>query len=1351
MPKHLLTLLFVLVLLFPAAAPVSAAQGMPITSSQSSPSSSVMFIENVGQFADGARFQVWGGPAGTMWLAEDAIWLTVVEPRSEEASLSSADPQMRFDPRLANTERESTPRKAANIKLSFVGANPHPRIEPVERLDTVVSYFIGNEPDKWQPDVPVWGGVRYVDLYPGVDLEVTSEGGQILQRLAGRPGADLGVVRLRVEGADAVVADGDALRLSTTAGEFALPLLRADGLQVAGLKVQLRGAETFIVAAPIAPANSNPASRDASSRQTAMPETTGHAVPKGRFPVANPQSRADNPVDLLYSTFLGGSSDDWGYGIAVDVAGSTYVTGKTASSDFPTTLGAFDTSYNVGDVFVAKLSPAGSGLAYATFLGGNSGEESSDIAVDGAGSAYVTGDTRSDDFPTTPDAFDTSYNGDLEPFVAKLNPTGSALAYATFLGGSDWDLGGSIAVDGAGSAYVTGRTFSTNFPTTPGAFDPSHNGSADAFAVKLNPGGSGLAYATFLGGSGSDEGDGIAVDGVGSAYVTGLSSIDFPTTAGAFDTSYNDGGDAFVAKLNPAGSGLTYATFLGGSSNDWGLGIAVDRAGSAHVTGRTESTNFPITPGAFDTSHNGGPDTFVVELNPGGSGLAYATFLGGSGWDFGRSIAVGEAGSAYVTGYTSSIDFPTTVGAFNTSYNGGNGDAFVARLNPAGSGLTYAAFLGGIGSDVGYGIAVDGAGSAYVMGSTNSSNFPTTPGTFDTSSNGNSDAFVAKLTVGPPPPFNAAELASQAEYPTVAPGAPVNFWIEVRNTGNTTWRASDGYGWRGDDQWLGDSGPVIGETQPGGIWRFERTFNAPSTPGEYVYGFMMRHGTQEFGPYFFIKVTVKQPSVTDFRANPNGFKIANTTLKRDWPMFRQAFGAANVACPAAEAFFTKEYESVAGGWSCFGFSSASMISFLGWPQPNAGQFAIPAYPKLYDELWSTALSSPVAYYAGTQAFKQYVDAYGPWLASCDQDSAGPVERIKQNLEAGEPMLLSLPWGQFNHAVTPYNVVYTSASEAQVYVYDSEAPGDNAKSIRFTLSGSQWQWEYTFVGSIAFAGKKSGGCKDMFGIKLSTLKEQGQPPVNWCATGAAVARAGEETAVGSTNAQAATGRMVMDFPPEGDAIVRDSQGRRLGWIAGQRVSEIPNAIPIPQVTASELPVSRGFYVPVGAYTLDAAQQTNGDVDTAVFGDGRVVVLEGKASGTTSLQVSSDLAESVIANPAAFTSLNTTLIEEQPASSTVALVSVTQPTEASPLTLRSNGNQVQLERAAGTLNYKLAYRNSGALDFVSPQVTLAANESHTITYDGSTALLQIDRGRDGTIDETRTLTNEVKRVYLPVIRR
>ena len=288
----------------------------------------------------------------------------------------------------------------------------------------------------------------------------------------------------------------------------------------------------------------------------------------------------------------------------------------------------------------------------------------------------------STNFPVTPGAFDTTYDGGSEAFVAKLDPTGSSLIYSTYLGGGGEIREISVAIDPAGCAYVTGATNSPNFPVTPGAFDTSYSafgGSTNAFVAKLNPTGSSLIYSTYLGGSGADEGSSITMDPAGDAYVTGQTwSTDFPVTPGSFDTIFNGRWDAFAVKLNAAGTALVYATFLGGSEDDRGRSITIDSSGNAYMTGETSSTNFPVTPGAFDTPYNGIRDAFVAKLDPTGSSLVYSTYLGGGSADGGFSIKIDSAGDAYVTGYTYSADFPVTPDAFDKTLNGVD-DAFVVK------------------------------------------------------------------------------------------------------------------------------------------------------------------------------------------------------------------------------------------------------------------------------------------------------------------------------------------------------------------------------------------------------------------------------------------------------------------------------------------------------------------------------------------------------------------------------------------------------------------------------------------------------------------------------------------------
>ncbi len=375
-----------------------------------------------------------------------------------------------------------------------------------------------------------------------------------------------------------------------------------------------------------------------------------------------------DPV-LSYSTYLGGSSYDYGNGIAVDGLGNAYVTGITFSADFPTVT-PFDASWNGNyDVFVTKMNPGGDNLVYSSYFGGSGSDQGKGIAVDGAGSAYVTGITFSSDFPTA-SPLDGSLTGNYDAFVMKLSPSGNALVYSTYLGGSSTDDGWGIAVDGTGSAYVTGQTFSSDFPTvTP--FDGSYNGGQDAFVTKFSPVGSSLVYSSYLGGSSSEVGEGIAVDGAGSAYVTGLtSSSDFPTVT-PFDGTIEGVYDAFVTKVSPGGNSLVYSSYLGGSGDDGGAGIAVDGTGSAYVTGKTVSPNFP-TANPFAGSLNGYYDAFVTKLSPAGNSLVYSSYLGGINGDAGKGIAVDGVGSAYVTGETSSSNFPTATpfdGSWNGNYD----------------------------------------------------------------------------------------------------------------------------------------------------------------------------------------------------------------------------------------------------------------------------------------------------------------------------------------------------------------------------------------------------------------------------------------------------------------------------------------------------------------------------------------------------------------------------------------------------------------------------------------------------------------------------------------------------------
>jgi hypothetical protein len=412
-----------------------------------------------------------------------------------------------------------------------------------------------------------------------------------------------------------------------------------------------------------------------------------------------------------------------------------------------TILGANEVGFRVGAYDRSLPLVIDPILSFSTYLGGGGLDSVKAIAVDGAGNAYVAGQTDSTDFPTAVPLQGQS-GGGVDAFVAKLNVSGNALLYCTYLGGSWDDRAFGIAVDAGGNAYVTGWTYSPNFPTTSGARQRVPGGGRDAFVSKLSPSGSGLVYSTYLGGSGYDSGNAIALDGSGPAYVAGeTTSTNFPVANG-FRMSNQGRQDAFISKLNSTGSGLVWSTYLGGSGDDRAAALAVDSSGNAYVTGSTGSANFP-TLNALQPSIGGGQDAFVTKLMAGGQTLGFSTFLGGSGGttgaiEAGAGIRIDAGGHVYVAGSTSSTNFPT-VNAFQAAHAGGGLDAFVAKLNPSGSGLVFSTYLGGASLDYGLGLAIDSAGSAAVAGYTASTNFPSLDA-IQPANAGRYDAFLARLS-----------------------------------------------------------------------------------------------------------------------------------------------------------------------------------------------------------------------------------------------------------------------------------------------------------------------------------------------------------------------------------------------------------------------------------------------------------------------------------------------------------------------------------------------------------------------------------------------------------------------------
>jgi len=616
-----------------------------------------------------------------------------------------------------HTEDELT--RGSVVRLRFTGANEEVKVGGEKPLPGVANFFLGNDPEQWRANVPTYAAITYHDLYPGIDLVYSGKQGRLKSEFVVAAGADPTVIIMDYSGVSSMyVRDDGSLVLETPIGKLVEePPLIYQVIDEARITVE--GGYRLLGEGQV-------------------------AFSLGEYVTTEPL--IIDPA-FVYSTYLGGSIEDYGRGIAVDGLGNAYVTGETISDDFPT-QDPLQPYYGGGDydAFVVKLNPSGSALVYSTYLGGSADDRAHGIAVDSWGNAYITGYTYSDDFPTQ-NPLQPDYGGVYyDAFVAKLNPSGSALVYSTYLGGSIEDYGRGIAVDASGNAYVTGETISDDFPTQNPLQPEQCTGLRDAFVAKLNPSGSALVYSTYLGGRQADGGYGIAVDSLGNAYVTGYTfSDDFPTQNPLHP---GDGGiysgDVFVAKLNPLGSALVYSTYLGGSNRDYGHGIAVDSWGNAYITGYTYSDDFPTQNPLQPDSGGGNSDAFVAKLNPSGSALLYSTYLGGTGGDQGWDVAVDGSGNAYVTGATYSVDFPTQ-NPLQPYYGGEYSDAFVAKLNPSGSALVYSTYLGGRQADGGYGIAVDSWGNAYITGYTYSDDFPTQDPLQPNYGGGWRDVFVAKI------------------------------------------------------------------------------------------------------------------------------------------------------------------------------------------------------------------------------------------------------------------------------------------------------------------------------------------------------------------------------------------------------------------------------------------------------------------------------------------------------------------------------------------------------------------------------------------------------------------------------
>jgi len=705
------------------------------------------FVENQGQMDERVAYYIQGSDK-TIYFTPEGVTFALTAPGTvtdtARAELPAAKPTPRDDRRGIDGSESITLRRWT-VKLDFVGANLNVRPVAEQQAEAVFSYFTG-QPDQWHAGLRSYRKLVYPELWPGIDLVYYGTVNQMKYEFIVKPGADPDQIRLAYRGATEVRLNAAGqMDVRTPIGGF------QDDTPAAYQEV-----DGHRVSVPMAYALGSHGLSEVLDRQMSNGNSQTFGFVVGEFDATRPLVL--DPAVLVYAGYIGGPYPDIGWDIAVDGAGSAYVTGTTQSNQatFPV-LGGPDVSYNGNyDAFVAKVNAAGTALVYAGYIGGASVEDGYGIAVDGAGNAYVTGTTQSDQttFPVVRGP-DVTFNGITDAFVAKVNAAGTALLFAGYIGGASYDNGYDVAVDQAENAYIVGVTESnqTTFPVL-GGLDATHNGDRDTFVTKVNAAGTALLYAGYIGGTADDDGKGIAVDGAGNVYVTGgtdSSQTTFPVLGGP-DETYNGGiFDAFIAKVNATGTALLYAGYIGGSSTDVGHDIAVDTAGNVYISGFTNSsqTTFPVL-GGPDVTYNGSTDAFVAKVNATGTALLYAGYIGGADFDASHSIALDGAGNVYLAGATFSnqTTFPVRDGP--DLILEGNTDAFVTKVDAAGASLLYATYIGGAGEENGTGVTVDAAGNVYVVGhtSSNQATFLVLRGP-DMTHNGDYDVYVTKLSDGP--------------------------------------------------------------------------------------------------------------------------------------------------------------------------------------------------------------------------------------------------------------------------------------------------------------------------------------------------------------------------------------------------------------------------------------------------------------------------------------------------------------------------------------------------------------------------------------------------------------------------
>jgi hypothetical protein len=670
------------------------------------------FIENKGQWHPDVLYLTRMGGLD-VWITKYGVNYTFYKiektPNAKQAE---------HLPGKFNRELEDVTLLGHRVLMKLQNHNSSPQREGKQKQEGYYNYFIGNDSSKHATYVGLYKEAVVKNVYNGIDLRYYFDKGYVRYDFVVHPGADPSQIRFSLEGEDKEYLKNGALCYTTRFGEVQMQDLfvyqQGDKKQVQAKFTQQNGVwqfqvnnydktqpliidpliySTYIGGSSIELGNDIAIDNTGNAYITGATGSTNYDITPGAFQTTYGGGVYDAFVTklnstgtaLIYSTYIGGSNTngDAGFSIAIDNSGNAYITGWTFSTDYYVTPGAFQTTNGgFSDVFVSKLNSTGTALIYSTYIGGSDNDYGTGIAIDGTGNAYITGSTGSTNYDITSGTFQTTNGGFTDVFVTKLNSTGSGLIYSTYIGGSDNDVGYSIAIDGSGNAYITGTTYSTDYDITSGAFQTTFGGgNTDVFVCKLNSTGTALIYSTYIGGSNTDVGFAIALDGSGNTYITGYTySTDYDITAGAFQTINGGFADVFVTKLNITGSGLIYSTYIGGGSVESGYSIAIDGSGNAYITGYTDSTDYDITPGAFQTTNEGSKDVFVTKLNSTGTALIYSTYIGGSDEDWGYSIAIDGSGNAYITGKTYSTNYDITAGSFQTT-KGGGFDVFVTKLD----------------------------------------------------------------------------------------------------------------------------------------------------------------------------------------------------------------------------------------------------------------------------------------------------------------------------------------------------------------------------------------------------------------------------------------------------------------------------------------------------------------------------------------------------------------------------------------------------------------------------------------------------------------------------------------------